>query len=67
MVDSFGHIAGYWPMAGGLAAMGVIAAIFVSAREQKVEVADQQAETTDTSNVTTQVATQAPLTVLVAY
>ena len=36
----------------------------MSAREQKEEVADQQAEATDTSNVATQVATQAPLAVL---
>ena len=43
---------------------GVIAAIFVSAREQKEEVADQQAEAVDTSNVATQVASQAPLAVL---
>jgi len=63
-VDRFGHIAGYWLMAGGLAAIGAIAAIFVSAREQKEEVADQKAEATDTSNVATQVATQAPLAVL---
>jgi hypothetical protein len=64
LVDRFGHIAGYWLMAGGLAAVGVIAAIFVSAWEQKEEVADQEAESTDTSNVATQVATQAPLAVL---
>ena len=63
-VDRFGHIAGYWLMAAGLAAIGVIAAIFVSAREQKEEVADQQAEAVDTSNVATQVASQAPLAVL---
>ena len=61
LVDRFGHIAGYWLMAGGLAAIGVIAAIFVSAREQKEEVADQQAEAADTSKIATEVATQAPL------
>jgi len=64
LVDRFGHIAGYWLMAGGLAAVGVIAAIFVSAREQKEEVADQQAEAADTSKIATEVATQAPLAVL---
>ena len=64
LVDRFGHIAGYWLMAAGLAAIGVTAAIFVSAREQKEEVADQEAEAADTSNVATQVATQAPLAVL---
>jgi hypothetical protein len=64
LVDRFGHIAGYWVMAGGLAAIGVIAAIFVSAREKEEEVADLQAEATDTSKVVTDVATQAPLAIL---
>ena len=48
-------------MAAGLAAIGAIAAIFVSAREEKEEVADQQAEATDTSKLATEVGTQAPL------
>jgi hypothetical protein len=61
LVHGFGHIAGYWLMAGGLATIGAIAAIVVSAREQKEEEADQQAEATDTSKVVTEVATQAPL------
>jgi hypothetical protein len=61
LVDRFGHIAGYWLMAGGL---GAIAAIFVSAREQKEAVADQQAEAADTSKIATEVAAQAPLAVL---
>ena len=64
LVDRFGPITGYWLMAAGLAAIGVIAAIFVSAREQKEEVADQQAEAVDTSNVATEVATLAPLALL---
>ena len=64
LVDRFGPITGYWLMAGGLAVIGAIAAIFVSAREQNEEVADQRAEAVDTSNVATEVATQAPLAVL---
>jgi hypothetical protein len=64
LVDRFGHITGYWLMAGGLAAIGAIAAIFVSAREQKEEVADQQAEAADTSKIATEVASKAPLAVL---
>jgi hypothetical protein len=64
LVDRFGPITGYWLMAGGLAAIGAIAAIFVSAREQNEELADQQAEAVDTSNVATEVASQAPLAVL---
>lgn len=63
-VDRFGHIAGYWLMAAGLAAIGVLAAIFVSAREQEEEVADQQAEAADTSKIATEVASQAPLALL---
>ena len=64
LVDRFGHIAGYWLMAAGLAAIGVIAAIFVSAREQEEEVADQKAEAADTSKIATEVASQAPLALL---
>ena len=64
LVDRFGHIAGYWLMAAGLTGIGVIAAIFVSAREQEEEVADQKAEAADTSKIATEVATQAPLAVL---
>ena len=64
LVDRFGPITGYWLMAGGLAAIGVIAAIFVSAREQEEEVADQKAEAADTSKLATEVATQAPLAIL---
>ena len=60
LVDRFGHITGYWLMAGGLAAIGVITAIFVSAREQE----EEQAEATDTSKLVTEVATQAPLAIL---
>ena len=63
-VDRFGHIAGYWLMAAGLAAIGVLAAIFVSAREQEEDVADQQAEAADTSKIATEVASQAPLALL---
>jgi hypothetical protein len=36
----------------------------VSAREQKEEVADQQAEAADTSKIATEAATQAPLAIL---
>jgi len=68
LVERFGHIAGYWIMAGGLAAIGVIAAIAVSAKEHKEEVADQQAEETDNRSVisgaTAQAMAQAPLALL---
>jgi hypothetical protein len=64
LVQRFGYVAGYWLMAGGLAALGVIAAIAVSVKEHEEEVADQQAEETDTSRVVAEVASQAPLALL---
>src|SRR5262245_16204110 len=59
-------------MAGSLAAIGVIVAIFVVAREQSVVareqreegVAGQQVEAADTTKIATEVATPAPLPIL---
>ena len=51
-------------MAGGLAAVGVIAAIAVSFKEHGEEVADQAAEEADTPSVASDVAAQAPLALL---
>lgn len=42
LVQRFGHVAGYWMMAGGLAAIGMIAALAVSHKEHEEEVAEQQ-------------------------
>ena len=39
LVQRFGHVTAYWLMAGGLAAIGVIAAIGVSVKEHEEEVA----------------------------
>jgi uncharacterized membrane protein YebE (DUF533 family) len=68
LVQRFGHVAGYWIMAGGLAAIGVIAAIAVSVKEHEEEVAEQKAEETDTqgvaSDATVQAITQAPVALL---
>jgi hypothetical protein len=68
IVEHFGHAAGYWIMAGGLAAVGVIAAIAVSLKEQEEEAAEQKAEETDTKEVVSDAAaqalTQAPLALL---
>src|SRR5947207_766880 len=68
LVQRFGHVAGYWIMAGGLAAIGVIAAIAVSVKEHEEEVAEQKAEETDTQGVATdatvQAITQAPIALL---
>jgi hypothetical protein len=64
LVERMGAVAAYWCMAGGLAAVGVVAAMFVSAREQEEEIADAKAEKEDTSTVAAEVAVQAPLAVL---
>jgi hypothetical protein len=55
-------------MAGGLAAVGVIAAVAVGVKEHEEEVAEEKTEQADTSNVvsdaTMQAMTQAPLALL---
>ena len=65
LVERFGHVTAYWVMAGGLAAVGVIAAIAVSVKEHEEVVAEQKAEEADTgevvSDATTQAMMQAPL------
>jgi hypothetical protein len=48
LVERFGAVTGCLIVAGGLAAIGIIAAIVVSAREHKEEVADELKETPDT-------------------
>jgi hypothetical protein len=68
LVQHFGHATGYWIMAGGLAAIGVIAAIAVGFKEHEEEVAEENAEQADTSNVVSdaimQAMTQAQLALL---
>jgi hypothetical protein len=64
LVSLYGYVTGYLVMAGGLALLGVIAALAVSVKEQEEEIADQVAEEADTSNVATEVAAQAPLALL---
>ena len=64
LVNLYGYVTGYLIMAGGLALIGVIAALAVSVKENEEEVADQAAEEADTSNVATEVAAQAPLALL---
>ena len=51
LVERFGHVTAYWIMAGGLAAIGAIAAIAVSVKEHEEEVAEQKAEQADTGEV----------------
>jgi len=68
LVERFGHVIAYWMMAGGLALIGVIAAIAVSVKENEEEAAEKQAEEADTNQVvsdaTAQALRQAPLAVL---
>lgn len=68
LVQRFGHVTAYWLVAGGLAAMGVVAAIAVSVKEQEEEVAEERAEQADTgeviSDATAQAMVQAPLALL---
>jgi hypothetical protein len=68
LVQRFGHATAYWMMAGGLVAIGVIAAIAVSVKEHEEEVAEQKAEASDTREVvndaTSQALTQAPIALL---
>jgi hypothetical protein len=64
LVTNYGYVTGYLLMAGGLAAVGVVAALAVSFKEHEEEVADEAAEEADTSKVATEVAAQAPLALL---
>ena len=64
LVNHYGYVTGYLLMAGGLAAVGVVAALAVSFKEHEEEVADQVAQEADTPSVATEVAAQAPLALL---
>jgi hypothetical protein len=67
LVERFGHVAAYWSMAGGLAAIGLIAAVAVSAKEHEEELEEQEAEVANQqvmSDATAQAITQAPLAML---
>lgn len=68
LVERFGHVASYWMVAGGLALVGLVAALVVSVKEHEEEVAEQEAEQADTEEVvseaTAQAMVQAPLALL---
>jgi hypothetical protein len=40
LIERFGHVMAYWLVAGGLAVIGIVAAIAVSAKEHEEEVAE---------------------------
>ena len=68
LVQRFGHVTAYWLVAGGLAAIGGVAAIAVGVKEHEEEVAEHQAEQSDTegviSDATAQAMVQTPLALL---
>jgi uncharacterized membrane protein len=68
LIQRFGHVAGYWIMAGGLAAIGIIAAVAVRAKEHEAEALEKEAEQADTrdtfSGATAQAMLQTPLALL---
>jgi hypothetical protein len=68
LVQRLGHATAYWMMAGGLVAIGVIAAIAVSVKEHEDEVAEAKSEASDTREVVndaaSQALTQAPIALL---
>lgn len=59
LVERFGHIAAYWMVAGGFLAIGLVATLTVKVKEQEEEIAEQQAEASDTAGVSTDAAAQA--------
>jgi hypothetical protein len=59
LVERFGQVTAYWLLAGGLAAIGIAAAVAVSVKEREEEQAEQLAEQADTAEVVTEAAAQA--------
>jgi hypothetical protein len=61
LIDKFGHLSAYLMLAGGFAAIGLVATLIVSVKEQQEEIADTQAEAADTEEVATDAAVQAAI------
>jgi hypothetical protein len=59
LVERFGHVMAYWLVAGGLAVIGIVAAMAVSVKAHEEEVAEQQAAKTDTQEVVSEATAQA--------
>jgi len=49
LTDRYGAVTAYWSMTAVLIVLGVIAALTVSAKENREEAADREAEKSDTS------------------
>jgi hypothetical protein len=59
LVQRFGAVTAYWTVAGGSTLVGLLAAFVVSVKEQEEEIAENQAEASDTASVGTDAAAQA--------
>jgi hypothetical protein len=59
LVERFGQVTAYWLLAGGLAAIGLAAAMAVSVKEQEEGEAAQLAEEADTGEVVSEATAQA--------
>jgi hypothetical protein len=66
LVERFGAIAGYWMVAGGFAAIGLVAALAVSVKEHEEEIAEKRAEEHDTAEVGSDAAAQAAVQLPIA-
>jgi hypothetical protein len=66
LTERFGAMTAYAMMAAGFAAIGVIASLVVTVKEQEEEVGDTQAEETDTAEVATDAAAQAAVQLPIA-
>lgn len=66
LVERFGSVAAYSVMASGFAAIGLMAAVVVSVKEQAEAVADSTAEQSDTAEVASDAAAQAAVQVPLA-
>jgi hypothetical protein len=59
LVERFGQVTAYWLLAAGLAAIGAVAAMAVSVKEQEEQEAEQLAEGADTGEVVSEATAQA--------
>lgn len=59
LVDRFGVINACWTVAGGFALIGLVATFVMTTKEHEEEVAEKEAEKTDTAGIAIEVATQA--------
>jgi hypothetical protein len=68
LIERFGAVRACWMIGGGFTAIGLVATLLVTVKEQEEEIAEKQAESEDTAGVATdaaaQAAAQAPLALL---